>query len=79
MLMSKHNPIPKDEPSVLYPVIQEDDPIHLPPYYFCATDDPTCPCREDPELIAFMASEVEQGLLSPSEATRIVQGRQVNS
>lgn len=60
-------------------VILEDEPIHLPPYYFCATDDPTCPCREDQELIASVASEVEQGILTPLEATRIVQGRQANS
>lgn len=69
----------QDEPSVCYPVILEDEPIHHPPYFFCATDDPTCPCREDQSLIAFVASEVEQGILSPSEATRIVQGRQINS
>lgn len=69
----------QDEPSVLYPVILEDEPIHRPPYYFCTTDDSTCPCREDSDLIAHVASEVEQGLLSPSEATRIVQGRQANS
>lgn len=68
-----------DEPSVTFPVILEDEPIHYPPYYFCATDDPTCPCREDQSLIAFVASEVEQGFLSPSEAARIVQGRQINS
>jgi len=66
-------------PIVTFPVILEDDPVHLPPYYFCATDDPTCPCREDPELIAFVASQVEQGVLSSLEASRIVQGRQANS
>lgn len=60
-------------------VILEDEPIHCPPYYFCATDDPTCPCHEDPDLIAHVAAEVEQGILTPSEASRIVQGRQINS
>ncbi|MGB8345185.1 MAG: hypothetical protein WCD86_09890 [Ktedonobacteraceae bacterium] len=72
--MSKHTSDP--EP---FPVITEDDPIHIPPYYFCATDDPDCPCREDPELITVVAQEYDAGLLTPSEATRIVQGRQANS
>lgn len=73
------HPSPDPLPVVTFPVILEDEPIHLPPYYFCATDDPTCPCREDPDHLAFVASEFEQGLLSPSEASRIVQGRQTNS
>lgn len=67
------------EPDPLPVVILEDDPMHCPPYYFCATDDPTCPCHEDQDLIAYVAAEVEQGVLSPSEASRIVQGRQINS
>lgn len=67
------------DPSIAYPVIVEDDPAHVAPYYFCATGDPTCPCREDPDLIARLKSEYEAGLLTAEEATRIVQGRQVNS
>lgn len=69
-------------PSILpvtFPVIMEDDPIHTPPYYFCATGDPACPRREDPDLIAFVASQVEQGVLSPDEASRLVQGHQATS
>ena len=60
------------------PVIDEDPPIHVGPYYFC-TNDPTCLCHDDPDLIAQVAGEVEDGLLTPNEATRIVQGRQLNS
>ncbi|MGB8346308.1 MAG: hypothetical protein WCD86_15600 [Ktedonobacteraceae bacterium] len=65
----------------IYPpsVILEDDPIHLPPYYFCATDDPTCPCREDPNLVTVIVQEYHAGVLTGDEALRIVQGRQVNS
>jgi len=77
--MLKHNPTPEDEPSVLYPVILEDEPIHLPPYYFCAADDPDCPCREDASLIDHVAQEYDAGLLTPSEADRIVEARQANS
>ncbi|MGB8347672.1 MAG: hypothetical protein WCD86_22505 [Ktedonobacteraceae bacterium] len=62
-----------------FPVILEDDPIHVPPYYFCATDDPNCPCREDPELIDHVAQQYDAGFLTPSEADRIVGGRQANS
>mgnify|MGYP001404501653 CR=1 FL=1 len=72
--MSKHNSDPDP-----FPVILEDDSIHLEPYYFCATDDPTCPCREDPELIDHVAQEYDAGLLTSLEADRIVGGRQVNS
>lgn len=69
----------QDEPSVRYPVILEDDPMHYPPYYFCAIDDPTCPCREDASLLSQVAQEYNAGLLAPSEADRIVGGRQANS
>lgn len=67
------------EPSISYPVIMEGDPVHLPPYYFCATNDPTCPCRDDQDLIAHVNQEYQVGLLTSDEASRIVQGRQINS
>jgi len=72
--MSKHTSDP--EP---FPVIMEDDLIHVPPYYFCATDDPTCPCREDPDLVTVVVQEYQAGVLTGDEALRIVQGRQANS
>jgi len=72
--MSKHNSDPDP-----FPVILEDDPMHLPPYYFCATDDPTCPCREDASLITVVVQEYNAGVLTGDEALRIVQGSQANS
>jgi len=65
----------------IYPpsVILEDEPIHLPPYYFCATDDPDCPCRGSAELITVVVQEYHTGVLTDDEALRIVQGKQVNS
>jgi hypothetical protein len=37
---------------------------------FCSID-PSCPCHDDPELIAEITQKVEQGLLTPEEATRL--------
>ncbi len=51
----------------------EDDILHTQSHPFCS--DPTCPCREDPELLAEVAHAVEQGLLTPAEATRFVEGK----
>lgn len=53
----------------------EDDPIHTHTNPFCS--DPTCPDKDDPELLAEVAQQVEDGLLTPDEATRVVQGRQL--
>lgn len=65
-------------PSFLYSVIMEDDPIHCDPYPFCS--DPTCPDKEpanNEEAISLLNEEVIAGLLTPQEATNIVQGKQV--
>lgn len=53
----------------------EDDLIHTSETPFCS--DPTCPCKEDPDLLADVAQQVESGLLTPDEATRLVTGQQV--
>lgn len=69
---------PQGEPSVRYPVIMEDDPIHEDPYPFCSG--PTCPDKEpvnNQEAITRINDEVIAGLLTPKEATNIVQGKQV--
>ncbi|MGH2496121.1 MAG: hypothetical protein ACRDIV_15615 [Ktedonobacteraceae bacterium] len=57
------------------PIPMEDDLVHSDHDPFCS--DPTCPCHEDDTLLAEVAVQVEQGLLSPDEATRFVQGRQL--
>lgn len=41
---------------------------------FCPID-PTCPCHEDPTLIAEVAEYVSNGELTPQEATDFVKGR----
>ncbi len=54
-------------------VPMEDELIHTDDHPFCG--DPTCDCSEDPELIASVQQAVEQGLITPEEATLIIQGK----
>ncbi len=58
------------------PVIPEDetDMWHTQGNPFCPID-PTCPCHEDPTLIAEVAQYVQNGELTPQEATDFVKGR----
>lgn len=56
------------------PVIPyEDDIIYTIETPFCW--DNTCGCHEDPELIAEVAHQLEDGLLTPEEATYTIQGK----
>jgi hypothetical protein len=58
-----------------HPIIipMEDDILHTQSHPFCS--DPTCPCHEDSELLSDVAYAVEQGLLTPAEAARFVEGK----
>jgi len=51
----------------------EDEIIHTVEHPFCS--DPTCPDKEDPELLAQVAQLVEDGLLTEEEATNYVLGK----
>lgn len=51
----------------------EDPLIHTADHPFCA--DPTCPDKEDSELLAEVVQLVEDGLLTPDEATNYVMGK----
>jgi hypothetical protein len=55
------------------PIEMEDELVHTDEHLFC--DDPTCFCHEDETLIAQIAAQVEDGLLTPEEATDLVNGR----
>ena len=55
-------------------VLMEDPIIHTDDHPFCSID-PTCPCHEDQELISEVAVAVEQGLLTPEEATQLIAGK----
>lgn len=61
--------------TVVYIVASEDELLHTLESPFCW--DASCPCHEDPELIAEVATQVEDGLLTPAEATRLVAGEQL--
>ncbi len=53
--------------------MEEDALLHTQEHPFCS--DPSCPCKEDSELLSDVAQAVEQGLLTPDEATRVVLGQ----
>jgi len=58
------------------PISMEDDLVHTDHDPFCS--DPTCPCHEeDADAIDSVAQHVEDGLMTPDEATRFTQGRQL--
>jgi hypothetical protein len=55
------------------PVIpMEDDLLHTEEHPFCWN--PSCGCHEDPILLAPLTQAVLDGLLTPDEATRFVNG-----
>jgi hypothetical protein len=65
---------PPDNFTVPIPV--EGDQLHTSESPFCFAD-PNCPCHEDRELIASVADDVTNGLLTPEEATRLVSGETI--
>ncbi len=60
------------------PVIPIEDGylLHSADRPFCPVD-PSCPCHEDSELIAEVNQFVQDGLMSPQEATDFVAGRTI--
>ena len=60
----------------------EDKPIpiiessmeHTDLHPFCPVD-PSCPCHKDPILLAPLAQAVQDGLMTPDEATDYAMGR----
>jgi len=60
------------------PIIPVDEILHTDDKPFCnATLHPDCPCREDQASIQQVNQYVQDGLLTPNEATRTVKGEQV--
>jgi hypothetical protein len=57
------------------PIPMEDDLVHTDHDPFCI--DPTCPSHEESDTLDAVTGMVEDGLLTPDEATRFVQGRQL--
>ena len=56
------------------PVIFVDERLHTPEHPFCSN--PSCPCHEDREEVAGVNQLVQDGLLTSSEATNYVLGKQ---
>ncbi len=61
---------PADNFSFVVPVDYE---LHTPEKPFCY--DANCPCHEEDVLIAEVSLHVQDGLLTPDEATDFVNGR----
>lgn len=57
------------------PITVEDDILHTQESPFC--DHPMCPCHEGSELLSDVAQAIDQGLLTPDEAIRVVMGTTV--
>ena len=55
-------------------VISVDDVYHTDEWPFCYAD-PDCCCHEDQESIAMVNAWVQQGLMTPEEATNFILGR----
>ncbi len=54
-------------------IVPVDYELHTPEKPFC--HDQTCPCHEDEFLIFQVSLHVQDGLLTPDEATDFVKGR----
>ncbi|MHB8595465.1 MAG: hypothetical protein ACYDER_01490 [Ktedonobacteraceae bacterium] len=54
----------------------ESEMLHTQGNPFCPVD-PSCPCHEDPILIAEVASYVANGELTPQEAIDFVNGKMI--
>ena len=55
------------------PIPMEDPIIHTLERPCC--DDPSCPDKRDPELLAQIAQLVQDGLFTPEEATNYALGK----
>ena len=62
--------------SIHHPIVipMEDPILHTAVHPFCGID-LACPCYEDQEALAALAQQVEDGLLTPEEATNIATGK----
>ncbi|MGI9061215.1 MAG: hypothetical protein ACR2H5_21850 [Ktedonobacteraceae bacterium] len=55
------------------PLIPVDSLIHTTENPFCY--DPACPCHEDKDKIETVGRHVQDGLITPQEATDFVNGK----
>ncbi len=55
-------------------VVLVERTYHTPEMPFCFAD-PSCPCHESQEAISRVAEWVNEGLMTPDEATNFIAGR----
>jgi len=55
-------------------IVLVENTYHTEDNPFCFAD-PNCPCHEDQESIALVNLWVQQGLMTPQEATNFILGR----
>lgn len=55
-----------------FAIVLPDEALHTDDHPFCYN--PSCPCHEDPDAVATLNEAVQDGLLTPDEASRIVNG-----
>ena len=65
-------PSPHHHDQPPYLVLMEDLIIHTDTHPFCP--DPSCPCHVDQELLSQVDEAVKAVLLTPDEATLMIQG-----
>ncbi|GHO73993.1 hypothetical protein KSD_17640 [Ktedonobacter sp. SOSP1-85] len=70
-----HSEVPAPYGDNVLPVISNDNQLHSITNPFCFV--PTCPCHEDQENIAEFARYVNDGLLTPQEATDLIAGKHI--
>jgi hypothetical protein len=57
------------------PVVPTTQLLHTKEHPFCG--DPTCPCSEDTNALTELDQAIRDGLITPDDATRILQGKTV--
>lgn len=65
---------PNEEENLVY-VIPVDFLLHTSSHPFCY--DGTCECHDDPEAIQTVSGYVQDGLMTPQEATDFVAGKTI--
>ena len=58
------------------PIVPADTKLHTPESPFCGID-PGCPCYEDPDNREALAQAIQDGELTPDEASNIIRGRTI--
>jgi hypothetical protein len=57
------------------PVVPTTQLLHTEEHPLCG--DPTCPCSEDTDALTELDQAIRDGLITPDDATRILQGKTV--